>query len=115
MDLDYPLTETVEIDGRVYLLRLSFDNVLRLFDMLNDDELSDVTQIETGLEMLIGTSLDGYDIYKKADIFHEIFKNTIGDDAEDDQPLDIAGNPMPQQEDKKYDFKQDAEYIYASF
>lgn len=115
-DLAYPLDDTVEINGKTYKIDLSFDNVLRLIDMLSDDELDDVTQINLGLEMLIGTRLDEYDIFEKEKIFHEIFKNTIAKDAEENTPVDIDGNPMPQtKEEKIYSIKQDAEYIYASF
>lgn len=115
-DLAYPLDDTVEINGKTYKIDLSFDNVLRLVDMLSDDELDDATQINLGLEMLIGTRLDEYDIFEKEKIFHEIFKNTIAKDAEENTPVDIDGNPMPQtKEEKIYSIKQDAEYIYASF
>jgi len=115
MDLAYPLTETVEIDGKEYHIDLSFDNVLRLIDMLNDDELDDITQIETGLYMLLGVRLD-YPIDKKEHIFHEIFKQTIGKEIEENQPVDISGNPMPQKkEEQVYSIKHDAEYIFASF
>lgn len=115
-DLAYPLDDTVEIDGKEYKLNLAFDNVLRLIDMLNDDELTDIAQIEIGLKMLIGTSLDDYTFEKKAEIFTKLFEETIGKEMKEKQPVDIEGNPMPHvQEEKVYDLKQDAEYIYASF
>lgn len=115
MDLAYPLTETVEIDGKTYKLNMSFDNVLRLIDMLNDKQLNDITQIETGLYMLLGVELD-YPIEKKEEIFYQIFYETIGKEVEENLPVDLDGNPMPQQkEDKIYSIKQDAPYIYASF
>lgn len=115
MDLAYPLTETVEIDGKTYKLNMSFDNVLRLIDMLNDKQLNDITQIETGLYMLLGVELD-YPIEKKEEIFYQIFYETIGKEVEENLPVDLDGNPMPQQkEDKIYSIKQDAPYIFASF
>lgn len=115
MDLAYPLTETVEIDGKTYKLNMSFDNVLRLIDMLNDKQLDDITQIETGLYMLLGVELD-YPIEKKEEIFYQIFYETIGKEVEENIPVDLDGNPMPQQkEDQIYSIKQDAPYIYASF
>lgn len=117
MDLAYPLTDTVEIDGKTYKLDLSFDNVLRLIDMLNDKELDDVTQIETGLYMLLGVELD-YPIEKKAEIFQKIFRETIGKETEENIPVDIEGNPLPvdpEEQKRVYSIKQDAEYIYASF
>lgn len=115
MDLAYPLTESVEIDGVEYSLNLAYDNVLRLFDLLQDDELSYVIKVETGLLMLLGTMLD-YPIEKKAEIFRQLFERTIGKDIEANIPLDIEGNPMPvQKKERHYCFKQDAKYIYASF
>lgn len=115
MDLAYPLTETVEIDGKTYKLNMSFDNVLRLIDMLNDKQLDDITQIETGLYMLLGVELD-YPIEKKEEIFYQIFYETIGKEVEENIPVDIEGNPMPaKKEEKVYSIKQDAPYIYASF
>lgn len=115
-DLAYPLTDTVEIDGKEYPLNLAFDNVLRLIDLLNDDELSDIVQIEIGLKMLIGTNLDDHTLEKKAEIFTKLFEETIGKEERENQPVDIEGNPMPQKkEERVYDLKQDAEYIYASF
>lgn len=115
MDLAYPLTDTVEIDGKTYKLDLSFDNVLRLIDMLNDKQLDDITQIETGLYMLLGVDID-YSIDKKEEIFYQIFYETIGKEVEEKIPVDLDGNPMPQQKEEKiYSIKQDAPYIYASF
>lgn len=116
MDLAYPLTETAVINGKEYKLDLSFDNVLRLIDMLNDKELTDAEQIELGLEMLIGTKLPEYTLKQKEEIFHQLFHETIGKDAENNVPVDLEGNPMPQAEEKRvYSIKQDAPYIYASF
>lgn len=115
MDLAYPLTETVEIDGKTYHLDMSFDNILRLIDMLNDKDLDDVTQIEIGLQMLLGIDLE-YPIEKKEEIFYQIFRETIGKEVEENIPVDIEGNPMPaKKEEKVYSIKQDAPYIYASF
>lgn len=114
-NLAYPLTESVVIDHKKYPLNLSFDNVLRLIDMLGDEELSPVVQINTGLYMLLGTDLD-MDIKKKEEVFYHIFRNSIGKDIENNQPVDIDGNPMPQNKEKEvYSLKEDAEYIYASF
>lgn len=113
----YPLQNEVEIDGVTYTLDLSFDNVLRLFDMLNDKDISGVLQILTGIEMLLNVCLL-YDIETQEEIFYQVFKSTIGKDTEEYQQVDIKGNPMPsmdETDEKTYDLKQDAEYIYASF
>lgn len=113
--LAYPIDDTVEIDGVTYELDMSFDNIIRLIDMLNDEELDDVTQIETGLNMLLGVELD-YDIGKKAELFQAIFEQAVAQGAKADQPVDLEGNPMPENEEEEvYSLKQDAEYIFASF
>lgn len=117
LNLAYPIDDTVYINEQAYTLDMSFDNVLRLFDLLNDDEVPDIAQIEIGLQMLIGEELEN-SIDEKEKIFYEIFKCTIGQEAEDNQPLDIEGNPMPSnntESDKTYSLKEDADYIYASF
>src|SRR5699024_9851159 len=55
-------------------------------------------------------------IREKEKVFYEIFKAAIGGGVEDNQPVDIAGNPMPSNnEEVNYSLKEDAEYIYASF
>lgn len=119
LNLAYPINDTVVIDDERYEINLAYDNVLRLFDMLHDDELTDVEQIEIGIEMLLGKQLD-VDLEKQEEVFFEIFKSTISKESEDNVAVDIDGNPMPimnkEKDNKKvYSIKQDAEYIYASF
>lgn len=115
-DLAYPIDDTVEIDGTTYTIDMSFDNILRLYDMLNDKELDDITQILIGIEMLLGVCFL-YDFKTQYEIFEQIFKEYIAKGAEDNQPVDIEGNPMPSSgENKKiYSLKEDADYIFASF
>lgn len=118
MNLAYPIEDIAEIDGVTYELDMSYDNILRLFDLLKDDSLNDETKVNTGLKMLIDDDLMQYDIKTKAKIFTELFKSSIGIDEKESENVDIAGNPMPSmsESDKKtHDLVQDAEFIYASF
>lgn len=118
----FKLTDTlvndVEINGRMYNLDMSFDNILSLIDMLNDKELNDAMQILIGIEMLIVEPLE-CSIDEKAKIFFELYESLIDVAKEDDVEYDIEGNPMPVQSKENevdiYDIAQDAEYIYASF
>lgn len=117
LNLVYPITDSVEIDGVEYKIDLAFDNVLRLLDMLSDDYLTDFEKVNLGLKMLLGTSLD-YEIKEQADVFVELFKSIMGAGEEDNQNLDIEGNVMPSPEqggEKIYSIKEDADYIFASF
>jgi len=118
MNLAYPLEDIAEIDGVTYELDMSFDNILRLFDLIKDDSINDIDKVEIGLIMLIKDDLEQYDIETKAQIFIDLFKSAIGADEEEHQAVDIAGNPMPKMtndDEKTHDLVQDAEYIYASF
>ena len=99
MNLAYPIEDTAEIDGVTYELDMSFDNILRLFDLIKDVSINDVTKVETGLLMLINDDLEQYDIETKAQIFIDLFKNAIGADEEKHQAVDLAGNPMPKMTD----------------
>ncbi|MER2172173.1 MAG: bacteriophage Gp15 family protein [Psychrobacillus psychrodurans] len=115
--LAYPLVDTTEIDGVTYPLDLSFDNVLRLIDMLGDKELSDVVQVETGLVMLLGEEIE-CEIDRKANIFYSLYEKVILGEAKVEQAVDIKGNPMPtvsNDDETVYSLIEDAEYIYASF
>lgn len=113
---DKPI-EQIQINGRKYDVDMSFDNILRLIDMLDDNELSDAIQIITGIQMLFGTQLD-MPLAEQAEAFNEAYLSLIGAEQKEVE-YDILGNPMPTQADGDnevwYDFKQDAKYIYASF
>lgn len=117
MNLAYPLVDTVEINGKTYELDMSFNNILILFDLLQDKTIDDATKVKKGLFLLIEDELEEYDIEERAEIFVEIFKNAVGE-SKKKQLVDLDGNPMPDisEDDKKaFDLAQDAEYIYASF
>src|SRR5690625_4591654 len=110
MNLAYPIKDIAEIDGVTYELDMSFDNILRLFDLIKDETINDVVKIETGMIMLINDDLDQYDIETKAQIFIDLFKSVIGEDEEEHQAVDIAGNPMPKmtsEDEKTHDLVQD--------
>ena len=107
--------DSITIDGKDYALDLSFDNVLRIYELKDDDEIDDYTKIEYMFEMLVigGESLD-LDIEQKSMIIERIFdtfinvKNKYNDISEmqEDQEITIK---------KVWDINKDAELIYASF
>lgn len=118
MNLAYPIDDTVEIDGKAYELDMSFDNILRLLDLIQDKTIDDVTKVGAGLIMLINENLKHYGVETRANIFVELFKKAVGTDEPEEQNVDLEGNPMPDipDSDKKvYDLVQDVDYIYASF
>ncbi|GAE31922.1 Gp15 family bacteriophage protein [Alkalihalobacillus hemicellulosilyticus] len=115
-NLAYSLEKIIEIDGTLYEVDMSFDNILKLYDLFNDDEIDDVTQVETALLMLLGVELE-LTIQGKSEVLQQIYTQLISG-KQLEQAVDIQGNPMPEvANDNKppYSIKQDAEFIYASF
>lgn len=112
------LNDTVSINGKEYKVDMSFDNIMVLNEMLNDNALDQATQIITGFQMLLG-ELPDIEIKDATTVFLEVYKSLIGTGEDDEIQLDRLGNPLPVQKNDKseqhYDLKQDAEYIYASF
>ncbi|MFA9458801.1 Gp15 family bacteriophage protein [Halalkalibacter sp. AB-rgal2] len=115
--LFYPLETKIEIDGTIYQVDMSFDNILRYYDLLNDDDIHDVLQVEAALRMLIGCELK-YDIQTKWSILQKIHYGLIASEKSTQPAVDIQGNPMPiagNEGKQPYSIKQDAAFIYASF
>lgn len=118
MNLAYPINDIANINGIEYELDMSFDNILRLFDLIEDKEIDGETKVNTGLTMLIDDKLENYEIKERASIFVDLFKGIASSDKKETKNVDIDGNPMPtvSGDDKRtHDLSQDAEYIYASF
>lgn len=115
----YPLVDEISFNGVSYALDLSFDNVLRLFEMFDDNRISNHVKIETALKMLIGDDLGDLSIEEKDKVLFEIIDNVVtGEDDEEIIEYDLAGNPMPVQHDEDevvFDMIQDSEYIFSSF
>src|SRR5690625_7042528 len=99
MNLAYPLDDTVVIDEKTYELDMSFNNILILFDLLQDKTIDDVTKVKKGLFLLIDDELEENDIEERAKIFVEIFKNAVGE-TKKKQLVDLDGN---QKTDKNED------------
>lgn len=118
LDLSIQLDDTVLIDGKKYDVDMSYDNILRLLDMLNDKELDDIEQIVLGLQLLLDTQLK-LPLDRQETVFYEVFTQLIGRGKTAEASVDIEGNPMPHKDqaegERVYSLKQDANYIYASF
>ena len=121
MDLliQYPLADTVEFAGVGYEVNASFDTILRVFDMLDDDKMPDYLKIKCGLIMFLGDAeARGLDLNleEQGELFREILGRYV--QIEQEEQYDILGNLMegPRvQSEIYYDIKHDASAIYASF
>ncbi|GGE47626.1 hypothetical protein GCM10011391_28010 [Pullulanibacillus camelliae] len=103
------LEDEIEIEGEVYPLDLSFDVVLRFFDLMDDDIFFDTEKIDISFQMFVLADID-FDFETKYKVVQTIVETFIVD-KEDSPSSDSSGGDNK----KLYDLKQDAEYIYASF
>lgn len=139
LDLSRKLTDKLVIDDKEYALDLSFDNVLKMFEMMRDEDIPEYVKPHFAIRMLISKSLEGetreekaeafndafedYSIEELSKVFKSVFEEHIGlSNVEDNHvEYDLAGNPMKTtandepKEKAPYDIRFDGDYIYASF
>lgn len=123
LDLSRKLTDKLVIDDKEFPLNLSFDNVLRLFEMWRDEDVPEFVKPHFGIRILTGETLEDFTVEEMAEIFNEVFEEHISlSEVEDNHvEYDLAGNPMKttasngKQEQAPYDIRYDGDYIYASF
>ncbi|CRQ91307.1 bacteriophage Gp15 family protein [Streptococcus equi] len=118
MKLNDPLIESFDFKGEIYSVDLSFNKVLDVFDVINDDFLNEAEKCFLCLDILLDrTDLPFTDA---VDLWIYIKTNFIDIERPEKPQLDLKGNPMPvakaKEDNKKViDFNLDAEFIYASF
>lgn len=111
--------DTVTIEGVVYSVNASFDNILKLIDMLRERRLTDSYKLRLGVQMLFGenTNLLQLPLEQLSEVFQKVFEQYVVQ-QEATTAYDREGNAMPQYDkdtENYYSLLHDAEYIYASF
>ncbi|HJG23628.1 MAG TPA: bacteriophage Gp15 family protein, partial [Enterococcus durans] len=103
LDLSQKLEDVLIIGGREWPLHLSFDNVLRLFEMWHDREIADEVKPYLALKMLlikadeveVNEFLKELDIESAIELYLAIFNEHISPSTQEDTvEYDLAGNPM---------------------
>ena len=123
LDLSRKLTDKLVIDDKEFPLNLSFDNVLRLFEMWRDEDVPEFVKPHFGIRILTGETLEDFTVEEMSEVFNEVFEEHISLSTVEDNHVeyDLAGNPMKttasngKQEQAPYDIRYDGDYIYASF
>lgn len=123
LDLSRKLTDKLVIDDEEFPLNLSFDNVLRLFEMWSDEDVPEFVKPHFGIRILTGETLEDFTVEEMSEVFNEVFEEHISLSTVEDNHVeyDLAGNPMKttasngKQEQAPYDIRYDGDYIYASF
>jgi hypothetical protein len=111
--------DTFEYDGRSFSVRLAFDNVLLLLELLQDNDFNYAEKIDISLELMINEykAIQNESIEVKFNLFKFILKEFLEIDLE--QPAEenppAANQPAASTPKKTYCFTQDAGIIYASF
>ena len=96
LDLSRKLTDKLVIDDKEYALDLSFNNVLKLFEMWRDEDVPEFVKPHFGIRILTGETLEDFTVEEMAEIFNEVFEEHISlSEVEDNHvEYDLAGNPM---------------------
>ena len=116
MRLNDRLVTYFYFDDKKYDIDLAFDNVLDVFDVMDDKRLADHEKIKICLSFLLGEQ--EYDPVQTIDLWNYIYTQFIDFGTQEKRVrYDLKGNPMPVEEDntKYIDLEKDAEFIYASF
>lgn len=104
--------------GQAVYLDLAFSTVMKLQDLENDDQLSDISKISIGLQMLIKNydEIEIPDLMTKINMYKFIVSEFIS--LKDEQE---AQEQTPNESEKYdsgaeiFDYHEDAERLYASF
>jgi hypothetical protein len=100
--------DSFEWKGEVFHIDMSFDNILRLFEMFEDDLLMEIEKPFIAIQILIEEETEN--IFDSYDEVYELFKYLLKEFLDID--LDSKNDD---DQTKIYDFKKDAEIIFASF
>lgn len=123
LDLSRKLTDKLVIDDEEFPLNLSFDNVLRLFEMWREEDVPEFVKPHFGIRILTGETLEDFTVEEMSEVFNEVFEEHISLSTVEDNHVeyDLAGNPMKTtasdepKEKAPYDIRFDGDYIYSSF
>ena len=115
LSLSEPLGNEFEYGGKIYRIDLSFDAVLRYYEMLDDKRLTDSDKLRSAFELFFNKDDEddiNYDFALSA--FEQISKyismKPYGHNDEEGSKDQVVTDPR-----RLYSFKQDAEAIYSSF
>ncbi|EAE1966830.1 hypothetical protein GX75_13840 [Listeria monocytogenes] len=113
-----------------YQLDLTFDNVLRVIELTEDNHLTNDFRVNLAIEVLFENETPWLQfdedspyqsIQEKSLVLLDIFENYIVKGDSKGIQYDFDGNPMPvatgegEEEQAYYSLTQDSDYIYASF
>lgn len=115
------INDVLEIEGEEYQINASFDVILKVIELFEEEKISEKHKLNIALKLLFGPDSEilKYELVRKVEIYNNIFEKYIKDD-QSVKPVryDRLGNVMPEPKDDSkpnYSLRYDASYIYASF
>lgn len=113
----------LEIEGeeQIFPLLLSFDRVLKLFEMWGDEEIPEIMRPLLALKILTGVSFENLTVDEAMEIVRTIFEEHIQTRKVDDEvEYDLAGNVIKttsadEPQKRLYNLRYDGDYVFASF
>ena len=127
LDLSRKLTDELVLDEDVYPMNISFNRVLKVIELINDDDVEEIYKPYLAIQIFTDVDFTQALTPEQAPaIFKMIFEEHIRViPAKDTAPvLDLAGNPIKskirsksqsESTERLFSLKYDAEYIYSSF
>lgn len=110
---DFLETE-LDYNGQIVHVDLSFDNILRLFELFNDKNIQNAVKVDIACEMLISEYklIEEADIHEKNELLLFILREYLYIDLTAEQS---EGKDQGNEQGQSFDFTKDAGIIYASF
>ncbi|MEE6728355.1 Gp15 family bacteriophage protein [Pediococcus pentosaceus] len=113
------LEHEVVVGNQIVEVNLTYDNVLKWYELLEDDDIDDVSKTFIGFEMFINNN-DNIDNYTEEQVVTAMqsISSYLSESAYgnfDDEETEPAFEVEPEPPTKYYSYTKDAEAIYASF
>jgi len=117
MNIYHAIDDDITINGQTYTVDASFNNILLIFDVMNDERIREKERLNLLLKLLIGDELKDLSLEEQSNAIESILNKYISLEDENIE-YDIQGNPMPkiERENEIYmDYVEDSDLIYSSF
>lgn len=103
--------EVILPDGSTYKLHLGYRTVLRWYEMLDDDSISDTDKVENSFSLFVGDKFNDVSLEKKAQIVNAVQEMITqrpygNNEYQEGRPTAVK---------RFFSYTKDAEAIYASF
>jgi hypothetical protein len=117
--LSSSIDDTFDYEGEILNINMNFDNILLLFEMFDDDTLTDADKIDIALDMLVIESdkLKFSSFEEMVEFFNYVMKEFLEIDLNKKKQKNGNKDQDGEEEEpeKFMDYQKDADIIYASF